>query len=176
MEGDWGEEKESSSQRPPLSLSHYGIHQSTRIRWDYSKGPLSCKDGVWLIWGACGFGGVGWGLASYIWLPHHWNGTPVFFFAEGFAGGEVEGRGGSGFSGERFGRFPNSAFLLSRKLHLCKCALCPLVYCLNSIVDFLWEAHRGLGGQIGTEGGTGLNGLTEEHGVLAGRRYSTGMF
>lgn len=48
--------------------------------------------------------------------------------------------------GEKFGNLPNSAFLLSKKpLYLCKCALCPLAYCLNSIVDFLWEAHRGLG-------------------------------
>lgn len=53
--------------------------------------------------------------------------------------------------------FQTVPFCFQRKLHLCKCALCPLAYCLNSIVDFLWEAHGGLGGlggQRGTKGGS----------------------
>lgn len=67
-----------------------------------------------------------------------------FSFLEGWEGGRLE----------IFQRVP---FCFQRKLHLCKCALCPLAYCLNSIVDFLWEAHRGLGGlggQRGTKGGS----------------------
>lgn len=65
-----------------------------------------------------------------------------FFFLEGGRGLEI---------------FQTVPFCFQRKLHLCKCALCPLAYCLNSIVDFLWEAHGGLGGlggQRGTKGGS----------------------
>lgn len=51
--------------------------------------------------------------------------------------------------------FQTVPFCFQRKPHLCKCALCPLAYCLNSIVDFLWEAHRGLGGQGGQRGTKG---------------------
>lgn len=62
------------------------------------------------------------------------------------------GGGGKGGGLEIFQTVP---FCFQRKLHLCKCALCPLAYCLNSIVDFLWEAHRGLGGLRGQRGTRG---------------------
>lgn len=52
---------------------------------------------------------------------------------------------GSEGGGGRLEIFQRVPFCFQRKLHLCKCALCPFAYCLNSIVDFLWEAHRGLG-------------------------------
>lgn len=50
---EWKESgsKRNVSERPPRSLSHYGIHQTPHIHLA-SKGLLSCKVGVWLNWGA----------------------------------------------------------------------------------------------------------------------------
>lgn len=52
------------------------------------------------------------------------------------------GGGGKGGSLETFQTVP---FCFQRRLHLCKCALCPLVYCLNSIVDFCGKLMGALG-------------------------------
>lgn len=41
--------------------------------------------------------------------------------------------------------FQTVPFCFQRKPHLCKCALCPLVYCLNSIVDFCGKLMGALG-------------------------------
>lgn len=62
------------SQRPPWSLSHYGIHQNPHIH-SASKGLLSCKEGVLAKLGVFVDWRVGLSSAENIWLPrlHHWN-------------------------------------------------------------------------------------------------------
>lgn len=86
------------------------------------------------------------------------------FFSSSFLGG-VDGvgmvvvvvvRGYGGFL-EAFQTVP---FCFQRRLHLCKCALCPLVHCLNSIVDFCGKLTGALGAQEarGTRGEKGGGG------------------
>lgn len=41
--------------------------------------------------------------------------------------------------------FQTVPFCFQRKPHLCKCALCPSAYCLNSIVDFCGKLMGALG-------------------------------
>lgn len=124
------------------------------------KGFCPVKRGFGQIGGACGLGGgIGLGVVylaptspSLEWCASFFF---VFFFCWGIERRGVEGQRGLWFLGERgLEVFQMVPFCFQRKLHLCKCALCPLVYCLNSIVDFLWEAHWGLGGPEGTKGGS----------------------
>lgn len=61
--------------------------------------------------------------------------TSLGFF---WGGGFLNGGGGL----EIFQPVP---FCFQRKPHLCKCALCPLAYCLNGIVDFCGKLMGALG-------------------------------
>lgn len=60
------------------------------------------------------------------------KGALGFFYFFWVAGGSLE-------------IFQTVPFCFQRKLHLCKCALCPLAYCLNSIVDFCGKLTGALG-------------------------------
>lgn len=53
--------------------------------------------------------------------------------------------------------FQTVPFCFQRKPHLCKCALCPLAYCLNSIVDFCGKLMGALGAS--EAGGTNRGGF-----------------
>lgn len=138
--------KRSVSKRPPRSLSHYGIHQSPHIH-SASKGLLSCKEGVWLNWGCLWIGGWDWVWCSIFGSHVSITGMVLLFFklrnwAERWG---VEGQGVLFFLGGGLEIFQTVPFWFQRKLHLCKCALCPLAYCLNSIVDFCGKLTGVLG-------------------------------